>query len=269
MSESAREAAAVARWKPGKRWYHPFVAFLTIRLSRFIMRTMNSLEIEGAERFQALKQRQGRGLLTFSNHVAMFDDPILPSNFDLPPFDGLRWCAADALNFFGTAPKAWLFTVGKGVPIVRGSGLGQTGFGFLRDRLNEGDWVHIFPEGGRTRDPEGLMRLPFKAGVGRLMAEAHPIALPYYHHGMREVLPLGALRPRRGKVVRLAFGEPIDCDEAYVEAAAREAGLAEASGPQLWQALTDRAYEALRRMELEMHPAARDRAAVAATEPGA
>lgn len=262
MSESARERAAVARWKPAKRWYNPLIAALTIRLSRFIMSTMNNLEIEGRERFDALRARQGRGLLTFSNHVSLFDDPLLPSHFTPPRYDEIRWCAADAINFFGSRPKAWLFTVGKGVPIVRGSGLGQAGFGFLRDRLNEGQWVHIFPEGGRTRDPEGLMRYPFKAGIGRLMAEVKPIALPFYHHGMRDVLPVGALRPRRGVTVRLAFGEAIDCNEAYVEVAAREAGLAEASGPALWQALADRAYEALRRMELEMHPAARERAAV-------
>lgn len=255
---SRREQAAVARWKPGKHWYSTTVAAITIRLSRFILTRMNSLEIEGMERFNALKERGGRGLLTYSNHVTLFDDPLLPSNFDLPRYEEIRWCAADALNFFGSAPKAWLFTVGKGVPIVRGSGLGQTGFRFMRDRLGEGEWVHIFPEGGRTRDPQALMRHPFKSGIGRLIAETRPILLPFYHHGMQGVLPIGAKTPGRGNTVRLVFGEPIDCDAAYVAEAAGEAGGSETA---LWEALTERCYEALRALELEIHPLARERAA--------
>jgi monolysocardiolipin acyltransferase len=253
MAETEREQAAIARWKPGRRWYSTTIAAITIRLSKFILTRMNSLEIEGMERFNALKDRGGRGLLTYSNHVTLFDDPMLPSNFDLPGYDDLRWCAADAINFFGSRPKAWLFTVGRGVPIIRGSGLGQTGFGFLRDRLVEGEWVHIFPEGGRTRDPQALMRHPLKPGIGRLMAEAHPVVLPFYHHGMQGVLPIGAKTPRRGNTVRLRFGEPIDCDEAYVVEAA--AGVEGETA--LWEALAERAYRALRALEVEMHPLAR------------
>ena len=46
------------------------------------------------------------------------------------------------------------------------------------------------------------------------MAKARLIALPFYHHGMHEVLPVGAGLPRRGRTVRIIFGEAFDCGEA-------------------------------------------------------
>jgi monolysocardiolipin acyltransferase len=237
MYESKHERRAVERWHPGQRWYHPALAALVIGTSRFIMKRMNRLEIEGLDRFDALMDRGGRGLLTFSNHISLFDDPILLSNFGLPGYPNLRWVAADAINFFGSAPKAWLFTAGRGVPIVRGAGLDQPGFHFLRERLREGAWVHFFPEGGRTRDPRYLLRPRLRNGMGHLMADTRPIALPFYHYGMHAILPIGAKTPRRGNTVRLLFGEPFDC-----------AGADDAD------ALTARSYEALRGLERRLHP---------------
>ena len=258
MPKSNREQQAVARWNPDQKWYHPFMAAIVIRLCRFFMTTLNSLNIEGVEKFESLKHRQGRGLLTFSNHVSLFDDPLLPPNFGLPRYEEIRWTATDAVNFFGSPLTAWFFNLGKGVAIVRGAGLDQPGFHFLRDRLREGQWVHIFPEAGRTRHPLALMTHPFKPGVGHLMAETQPIALPFYHYGMHEILPIGSKLPRRGKAVRLAFGDPIDCDERYLQGIARQAEGAELSGPALWEVLTARTYDALRQLELLMHPSARD-----------
>lgn len=256
MSTDRRESAAVARWKPGRRWYHPSLAFLVIRLSRFIMNTLNTLTIERLEVLHSLRERDGRGLLTFSNHVSLFDDPLLISNFNVTRYDDVRWVAADAINFFGSPFKAWLFTAGKAVPIARGSGLNQPGLAFVRDRLAEGAWVHIFPEGGRTRDPRALMTHPVKTGIGRLMAEAQPIALPFYHYGMHEVLPVGARLPRRGKSVRLVFGDPVDCSRAYIREVAPALEAGGAAGPPLWEALAERAYDALHRLETAVHPAA-------------
>ena len=101
-----------------------------------------------------------------------------------------------------------------------------------------------------------LMAHPFKSGVGRLMAETQPIALPYYHYGMHEILPIGSKIPRRGKAVRLIFGNPIDCDERYLQSIIEQAEGAELSGPPLWEALAARTYDALRELELMVHPSA-------------
>jgi hypothetical protein len=60
------------------------------------------------------------------------------------------------------------------------------------------------------------------------MAKARLIALPFYHHGMHEVLPVGAKLPRRGRTVLIIFGEAFDCDEAYAPASG---GRAQSEAP--------------------------------------
>lgn len=249
---SVQEARAVARWRPARRWYHPALAALVILGSKAIMGRLNTLTIEGEERLDALSERHGRGLLTFSNHVSMFDDPLLTANFTSARYDDIRWVASDAINFFGSWWKAWVFTAGKCVPVVRGAGMGQDGFEFLRDKLAAGAWVHIFPEGGRTRDAHALMRAPFKSGIGRLIDEAHPVALPFYHYGMQDVLPIGSMRPRAGNRVVLRFGEGTVCDEALV---ARITGGVDANDERRrWEALSNWAYEQLRPLERALNP---------------
>jgi monolysocardiolipin acyltransferase len=249
-----REQAAVARWRPAQRWYHPAVAWVVVGASRFIMTRMNKLEVEGRERLDAAMDREpGRGLLTTSNHVSLFDDPMLISNFVRGPYKSYRWVSADALNFFGSGPKAWLFTAGRSVPIVRGQGLEQEGMHFLRDRLLAGDWVHVFGEGGRTRDPDARLGKLLKPGLGWMIAEAQPLVLPFYHTGMQKVLPVGAVRPRRGNTVRLRFGEIVDYNDAHVKEIGTRAGTT-VDGPRLWSALSADVRERLAALERTMRP---------------
>jgi monolysocardiolipin acyltransferase len=223
------------------------MSVLVMRFSRFVLSTLNSLSIERLENFESLRERGGRGLLSFSNHVSYFDDPLIVAHFGEKDYGRIRWVAADARNFFGSAPSSWLFTAGKAVPIVRGAGADQPGLDFLMERLRDGEWVHIFPEGTRTRDPRALMAADFRPGIGRLIAEARPIALPFYHHGMHQILPVGARLPRRGKTVRVVFGAPIDCEDLLDRRASTP-------GPRLWAELTDHAREALSELEAQVHP---------------
>jgi monolysocardiolipin acyltransferase len=252
-STEAREQAAVARWRPRQRWYHPAIARVVVGTSRFIMQRMNKIEVERRERLDAAMEREGRGLLTTSNHVSLFDDPMLIANFVRGPYKSYRWVSADALNFFGSAPKAWLFTAGKSVPIVRGQGLEQEGMHFLRDRLLAGDWVHVFGEGGRTRDTEARLAETLKPGLGWLIAEAHPLVLPFYHTGMQHVLPVGAVRPRRGHTVRILFGEAVDYDDARIRRIGDVAGTS-VTGPRLWTALSADIRERLAVLEHQLRP---------------
>ena len=181
------------------------------------MRTANTVEVSGSERLeqaQDLARAQGRGLLTYSNHVSLFDDPWLTACFVDPPWEHLRWVAADSRNFFGSSWKAALFNAGKCVPIVRGAGIEQPGMAFLEQRLRAGDWVHVFPEGGRTREPGAQLRRPFKTGMAHLIRAAAPVLLPFAHRGMEQVLPLGAWLPRTGQRICVAFGAPVESERA-------------------------------------------------------
>jgi hypothetical protein len=71
---------------------------------------------------------------------------------------------------------------------------------------------------------------------------------------MHEILPIGSKILRRGKDVRLVFGDAIDCDERYLQDVARQGEGAELSGLALWETLAARTYDALRQVELLVHP---------------
>ncbi len=246
MDLDSRERAAVARWRPGDTLTNRLLAWLVIRLSQRIMTRMNRLSVDGLERLRALEERGDRGLLTFSNHVSRLDDPLLVSNFGLGelPYARMRWVSADALKLFGGPLRAFIFSAGKCVPTVRGGGIDQPAMRFLSERLQQGAWVHIFPEGGANHENEPRLRHPFKAGIGRLIDEARPIALPFFHLGMQFVAPHGK-RPQRGRAVRVLFGEATDCSEDFV--ARFDAGGGE--NRRRWEAITEWSYSVLRELE--------------------
>ena len=196
------------------------------------MQRLNTVVIEGEDRFLAARVRE-RGLLTFSNHVSLFDDPLLTSCMSGSEWSGVRWIAADALNFFGSPLRALVFNAGKCVPIVRGAGVDQPGMKFLAERLDAGDWVHIFPEGGRSRDLHRRLQTPLKTGLAELIAASAPIVLPFHHDGMSDVLPIGSRFPRTGRAVTVRFGHAADSTS----------GLAQRSVGEITEWATDQLLE--------------------------
>ena len=55
------------------------------------------------------------------------------------------WCAEEIC--FKSPLLALFFRLGKVMPIVRGKGLQQPGFEEAMQRVRDGDWLHVFPEG--------------------------------------------------------------------------------------------------------------------------
>lgn len=207
-----RARAAVGRFDPRRTVVRRLMAPPVSLACRGLMQVLNTLEIHHGERLYEAQHRareEGRGLLTFSNHVSLFDDPWLMACLCRPWWDDVRWIATDALNFFDHPLTAWFFGAGKGVPIVRGAGVDQPGMRFLAERLRAGEWVHVFPEGTRSREPERVLT-PLKSGLANLVRDGRPLLLPFHHRGMEKVLPIGARWPRVGQVVSVRFGRVTD-----------------------------------------------------------
>ncbi|CDP17184.1 unnamed protein product [Coffea canephora] len=184
------------------------------------MHGLNRVQIYGAEKLHqaVLGRPENKPLVTVSNHVAAVDDPfvlaaLLPRNVLLDAHN-LRWtlCATD--RCFRNPLTSAFFKYVKVLPVSRGDGIYQKGMDVAISKLNRGEWVHIFPEGSRSRDG-GKTIGPIKRGVGRLILDADnvPIVLPFVHTGMQDIMPIGAKLPRIGKTVTVLIGDPIQFDD--------------------------------------------------------
>ncbi|XP_065570030.1 tafazzin-like isoform X1 [Artemia franciscana] len=182
--------------------------------SKVVMTVLNKTTVINKDRLVKLLERtDGRPLITFSNHDSCFDEPGL---WGVLPFRHLwsrkvmRWSTAAHDVCFTTPLHTYFFSLGKCLPIIRGGGVYQEGIDYSIDRLNEGDWVHIFPEGKVNGDKKHIR---LKWGVGRMIMECkeEPLVLPLFHTDMEEVLPNQApYRLKFGKNVVFNVGELIN-----------------------------------------------------------
>ncbi|XP_057439350.1 uncharacterized protein LOC130731163 [Lotus japonicus] len=186
------------------------------------MNGLNRVQVYGLEKLHSalLERPKGKPLLTVSNHVASMDDPLVIASL-LPPqvlldARNLRWtlCATD--RCFKNPVTSAFFRSVKVLPVSRGDGIYQEGMDMALSKLNHGAWVHIFPEGSRSRDG-GKTMSSSKRGVGRLVLDGDtmPLVIPFVHTGMQDIMPIGASFPRIGKMVTVLVGDPINFDDIH------------------------------------------------------
>lgn len=240
---------SLKNWDPEPSWYTPFFLYTVIGISKFIMKVLNKIEIVNQDTLINLQARNNRGLLTFSNHNSLFDDPFLISCSAPINIVRQRYIATDAQNFFSKKVTGFIFSQGQCVPIVRGAGINQPGFEYLKKILQEGSWVHIFPEGTRNRKPELGIQNNFTQGIAHLLLAAYPIILPFYHSGMEKILPVGAILPRVGKKVKIVFGEPILFDEELYKNILKENSIDTSNTRESVQVITDWTFQLLKNLE--------------------
>ncbi|KAK3441593.1 hypothetical protein EUGRSUZ_B01913 [Eucalyptus grandis] len=216
------------------------------------MHGLNRVQVYGVEKLHdaLLHRPKNKSLLTVSNHVASVDDPFVIASL-LPPSvlldaQNLRWtlCATD--RCFSNPIASAFFRSVKVLPVSRGEGIYQKGMDMAISKLNSGGWVHIFPEGSRSRDG-GRTIGSVKRGVGRLVLDADsiPMVVPFVHTGMQDIMPIGANLPRIGKTVIVLIGDPIHFDDLL-----NMEGLENVSRGKLYDAVTSRIGHRLQELKM-------------------
>jgi 1-acyl-sn-glycerol-3-phosphate acyltransferase len=81
-------------------------------------------------------------------------------------------------------------------------------------RAGPGRLIGFHPEGTRNRGPDPWNLLPPQAGIGRLLYEARPAAIPVFIGGLTQDLGEVLRRRRRGgERIRIRFGAPLEYRE--------------------------------------------------------
>ena len=129
----------------------------------------------GQQQQRGHNNNQQRGLITVSNHRSLFDDPgivscLLPLPQAIQPQYN-RWALCSQEYCFNDALpgiiKGYL-GAGQVLPICRGGGINQQLLLDFGRHLANGEWCHIFPEGGVWQWDElgGRRELPKNATMG-------------------------------------------------------------------------------------------------------
>lgn len=218
-------------------WVHFVLMRFIVHLSRWIMTMRNTtvLHDEHGHLHRLLYDRsEDVGLLTFSNHCSVLDDPCIWCGV-LPPERSDPRIARSILMV-----EQWYYVAGEFsaaifrgfncLPLRRGDrrGLESPQLQVLHQRLNgksnhggkEGhkeqgrrEWCHLMAEGRVLQpyrfDPLGLPRLgKLRLGVAKLIASSPPsktVVLPVFHDGMHMLAPetpaenFGGVDNRSGK----------------------------------------------------------------------
>ncbi len=179
-----------------------------------------------------------------SNHTTMFDsgfiDCALFFTKGLRSYKYLPYHTPEYGNFYRNRLLSWYMDIVKCIPVERGKGIDQFSQKVVTQKLIEGNVVHIFPEGTRSRTGE---LLPGKAGVGKRIYESRVKVIPCYHEGLRNILPVGTHFPKVGKKIRVIIGEPVFFDDYFKMD----------NSPAAWKAISDRIMDEIKYLKEKLH----------------
>lgn len=172
------------------------------------------------------------GCLVVANHTSFLDPPMIGSAFPYPVYYVAR------KTLMSNAFARFIYKYCQTIPIDQ-SRLEYSVLKRIVNLVKEGEKVIIFPEGERTSD--GKLKEIGETGVGLLIAKSGQPVLPIRLFGAYESLPRGAKFPKPGKLT-LVTGDRVDMSDLM-----KDPGL---KGKDLYQALSDRAMEAIAALEM-------------------
>jgi 1-acyl-sn-glycerol-3-phosphate acyltransferase len=122
------------------------------------------------------------------------------------------------------SPLRWFYRLFGSIPIDPRGG-NRDSLRRARSKLDSGQIIGVFPEGGITRDGGLLLGNP---GAVALVLSRDVFVVPVGLCGVAEAFPYGAIFPRP-KRVEVRFGEPIPASELMVGGGSRKEQLARAT----------------------------------------
>ncbi|RPD56830.1 acyltransferase-domain-containing protein [Lentinus tigrinus ALCF2SS1-7] len=195
------------------------------------------------------ERNNGRGIVTMSNHISTLDDPVvwgvLPARF-YRDSRRTRWTLGASDIMFTNPVFSTFFRYGQVVETFRGKGIFQPAIDTAIEKLNRGEWIHLFGEGKVNQDsgdfgnPNAGRLLRFKWGIGRIMMEAQkpPVIIPMWLTGFDKLMPEGRSAPfkffpRPGAALSITFGKPVPSQDIQnaLSTLVREGRMPEAPTP--------------------------------------
>jgi 1-acyl-sn-glycerol-3-phosphate acyltransferase len=205
---------------------------------RLGVRSLAAPEIKGRDRLADLARLEEPPPLIFTpNHHSHLDTMLMVRSVPLPWRRKLVVAAA-ADYFFDKRWKATLAALSlNAIPIDRES-TGRKSASMIRELIEDGWSLVIYPEGGRSPDGWGQ---EFKGGAAYLSSRTDAPVVPVFIDGTGTIFGKGMKRPKPGRT-RVVFGAPLrpEGDEstrrlnARIEAAVT--ALADESTTDYWAA---------------------------------
>eukprot|EP01086_Lenisia_limosa_P013421 TRINITY_DN4252_c0_g1_i1.p1 TRINITY_DN4252_c0_g1~~TRINITY_DN4252_c0_g1_i1.p1 ORF type:complete len:258 (+),score=32.54 TRINITY_DN4252_c0_g1_i1:106-774(+) len=154
-------------------------------------------------------------------HRAEGDDPLvivaIHRFFDFFHPGRIRWGIGDRKLLF-ESKLAPFFRAGKVLPITRQGGVEQKDMLAPISKLDNGEWVNIFPEGYVKVQQNTLGMMTIRPGVSRLILDSKvpPVVVPLCHLGTGHMKPLYK-RAAWGRRLDILSGAPIKVDDICKE----------------------------------------------------